>query len=225
MAFEQKHGPKKIDLCIGTYGSSSWDEKVNQQLRRLFAGIKVDVDFNFSPPKRAELELFSGLCDAYFAGPELLIKQVSGQNFFLIRPHLLIVHLNLYSYKANNSITKSLESIDKRDIRIGYFTSLQLKSFMEQTIRRASLQELTNVDQGFEMLERKRIDYFIFPEVENSPGFTRKNDKNLQCTTLATIPLYLLMDESYIHLKGTIETNIDSMSKTEAWVQVFQTRK
>ncbi|WP_289029583.1 hypothetical protein [uncultured Paraglaciecola sp.] len=216
--------PKKAPtVCIGESFGKAWDEELHDFLDALFLKTTLQPDIIDTPAKRSEFLFKHRKCDVFFAAPIGFSRLLGREDIFYINESVFRVKLELYTQKLKSPyqhIAKVdfVSQLDLPQTIIAYFSTLTMQHMLSK-LKSAKTVPLVDLEAGFEMLNKKRVDYFIFPEIVNRfPDKFESHKKSLsKVSTLFEGDLYIWVSNEYANFKMTLELNLKAVKKDPQW--------
>lgn len=206
--------PEPITLCSGAGMGAKWNGDIQQILTTLFNRVGLRHHMLLIPAKRAEYEFQRGQCAGFFAGPEHLPEALSRTDIFSLKDKMLTAKLELYTGVSNpiKSEQHFSQIFSHKGTTVAYFSTLTLSQFMAGFEHVKSI-GVTTLEQGFGLLEKNRVEYFVFPEIVNGyPDAFESLKKPLKrVNTMVTVDLYFWFDRSLLPYKEPLEQALFEM--------------
>lgn len=191
LAFSEQKKP--ILICTSKAMTQEWNDSNDKFISAIMTNAKIDFKIKRLPLVR-EVKMFeNGLCDIVTSTNESLISK--SKKYLRIEESLYSVDLVLYashpaSAKLGIKSFADLSKIDHKDSTIAYPRSPEIKAVFS-ILRQAKTIPLTEMKQGFKMLELGRVNYFLVPEVDYfKDEFHKEKEKLTSVATLYTGDLY-----------------------------------
>lgn len=220
------HAQDEIHACIGKAQGNKWDARVMSFLSSWLTASGLSSDIHYTPAKRAEFEFKHGKCNLFFAAPKQFDILLSRNNIFRIDVPVFSVRLNVYK-KFQHQETDSVQEttyhqLNEPNTRIAYFSTLTLSNYM-RTFEHADLVEVTEINRGFSLLEKDRIDYFVAPDLDISfpDDLKVQKGKMKKLKPLYKGELYIWVDSRFLSFKTALETSLKEHKRSSQWQDIF----
>lgn len=203
-------GRRDINVCVGSAFSAEWEKKVNAYILQIFNATSLNVSLFRATPERAEYHFKKNYCQAFFASSANFNTQVA-RNIVAVNEPVLITNIEL-AYRSYDNFS-SLKTLRNSHI-VGVFHSKMLHSFVQKSTQ-ASIVDLPTMAQGLKMLERDRLDAFIYPNiiVDNEPLLAIENELIKTTKIMESIKLYLWLNSEYEQQLEALEQAIKLNNK------------
>lgn len=205
-----------VTLCTAQAFGDLWSQTMQRLNQSVFSNSGLNTQFIKSPPKRATRMFKQKHCDGFFVYSKNFPKRVERDDIIHVPESLLIAKIETYT-NANNDCAKGigcLSELSEQNI-VGVFRSKGLVHLSKQ-LTGAQLVELSTVQQGIEMLRKKRISAFVFPSInEKYHNFVKSGLKHLG--TVKEVPLYIWLNKDYQPFITSLTKNIRKLKQTDKW--------
>lgn len=210
------HENRDVTLCTGQAFGELWSLKMQSLIENVFVGSGLSPTYIKSPTKRATRMFIQKKCDGFFVSSKHFATSINRKDTFYVPESVLSVNLEVYVNKGFDC-EQGLECLAKlnKHNNIGVFRSDALVTVSKQ-LTSAKVLEFSKVNQGLEMLRKKRIEAFLFPSInEQYHQFVKTGVKRLG--TFKELPLYIWLDKDFEYIKEKLSTNIKSLKKQKQW--------
>jgi len=217
-----------IQFCYGESLGPHWNQEFEQVMAEIFTRLGVEFRMVPAPTRRSQSMIDQQQCDIF---PSVTLGHAGRyQHHVLIDEPLFDIELNIYSYagqsvehqKTEGSLFERLRQFDRKGVHVGYFRAEGLNEFFKQFAQGTTM-PLNRFDQGFHLLQRQRIDFYITPITSYLKGYYLKDLQSqvVQVDTLFTDTISIHVRHSLSHLKPELEQVIRQL-RAEGFSPIFQ---
>ena len=200
-------------LCTGVAFSDNWNKYVDDFIHHIFQHSGLKVSLFKSSADRAEYHFRQGRCHGFFAASSDFPKQVDRHIVHVPEPALLagVEVLARQAFTLHDLVT-----VDKSHI-IGLFNSKSLADHIAK-ITNATLIPVQNLEQGISLLNKQRIEAFIYPNLKvNNQNMLNLASNQLKVEKLIdNVELYLWLNEEHADKAEQLAKNIKQFNLQSA---------
>ncbi|WP_147302311.1 hypothetical protein [Thalassotalea euphylliae] len=206
-----------LTICIGQASSSAKNIKLDTFMAELFETTNLNPKLFFSPAKRAEYLFKVGKCGGFFVSSSDFPTQIDRYDIVYVPEPIMNVDVDAFVLKEGvcSAEHSCLSSLVKSQV-LGVFRSHALFKYL-QTKTRASIVEITLLDQGVKMLEQSRLDVLVIPNVIIETRGLSKVE------SVASVELYLWLDKKHAPYVNEISSQIRRLKTEPLWKSIFHT--
>ena len=211
-----------IQFCYGESLGPHWNQKFEEVMAEIFTRLGVEFRMVPAPTRRNQSMIDQQQCDLFAS----VTREHAGRykHHLLIDEPLFDIELNLYSYvgqtvelqKIEGPIFERLLQLDQEGVHVGYFRAEGLNEFFKQ-FAQGQATPLNRFDQGFHLLQRQRIDFYITPITSYLKHYYLKDFQSqvVQVDSLFTDTISIHVRHSLSHLKPELEKIIRQLRAEE----------
>ncbi len=201
-----------IRFCYGESLGPHWNQLFEMVMAEAFARLDVGFRLTPAPTRRNQAMISQQQCDMF--------TSVTGEysvhypHYFLIEEPLFDIELNVYSYLGQTKVFQAVEGamferllqFDQQGVHVGYFREEGLGEFFKQ-FQQGQTMPLNRFEQGFHLLQRQRIDFYVTPITLYLKGYYLKDLESqvVQVDSLFSDTISLYVNHAFEPMKPKLE--------------------